>query len=77
MNITVNIPENIILDADRNAGILHIKRSEYIRKALEYMNNQILKNERYARLQYLSNLVRAESIKVNAEFGKVENDPEA
>ena len=77
MNITVNIPENIILDADSNAGILHIKRSEYIRKALEYMNKQILKNERYARLQYLSNLVRAESIKVNAEFGKVENDPEA
>jgi len=76
MNITVNIPDNIILDADRNASILHIKRSEYIRKALEYMNKQILKNERYAKLQRLSNLVRADSRAVNAEFEEIEHDPE-
>ena len=77
MNITVNIPDNIIFDADKNAGILHIKRSEYIRKALEYMNKQILKNERYVRLQYLSNLVRSESMEVNSEFGEIEHDPKA
>ena len=77
MNITVNIPDNIIFDADKNASILHIKRSEYIRKALEYMNKQILKNERYVRLQYLSNLVRSESMEVNSEFGEIEHDPKA
>lgn len=77
MNITVNIPENILQQADQNAHLLHIKRSEYIRKALEHMNKQILKNERYARLQYLSKLVKDESRKVNAEFEEIAHDPEA
>lgn len=77
MNITVNIPDNMISQVDKNASILHIRRSEYIRKALEYMNKEVLKNERYARLQYLSTLVRGESMKINAEFEEIEYDPEA
>jgi len=75
MNITVNIPDNIINQADINASILHIKRSEYIRKALENMNKQISKNEKYVRLQYLSNLVRNESMYINKEFEEVEHEP--
>jgi metal-responsive CopG/Arc/MetJ family transcriptional regulator len=77
MNITVNIPDKIITQADKNASILHIKRSEYIRKALENLNNQILKNEKYARLLYLSNLVRDESMNINKEFEEVEHEPES
>jgi metal-responsive CopG/Arc/MetJ family transcriptional regulator len=75
MNITVNIPDNIITQADKNASILHIKRSEYIRKALEALNNQISKNEKYERLLYLSNLVRDESMNINKEFEEIEHDP--
>lgn len=75
MNITVNIPDNIVTQADKNASILHIKRSEYIRKALETLNNQILKNEKYARLLYLSNLVRDESMNINKEFEEIEHEP--
>lgn len=75
MNITVNIPDNIITQADKNASILHIKRSEYIRKALETLNNQISKNEKYARLLYLSSLVRDESMNVNREFEEIEHEP--
>ena len=75
MNITVNIPDNIITQADKNASILHIKRSEYIRKALENLNNQMSKNEKYARLLYLSNLVRDESMNINKEFEEIEHEP--
>jgi metal-responsive CopG/Arc/MetJ family transcriptional regulator len=77
MNVTVNIPDIILTQADKNASILHMKRSEYIRKALENMNKQILKNEKYARLQRLSNLVSSESMKINKEFEEIEHDPEA
>jgi metal-responsive CopG/Arc/MetJ family transcriptional regulator len=77
MNITINIPDNILQQADQNAHLLHIKRSEYIRQALEHMNKQIIKNERYTRLQYLSKLVRDESMKTNEEFEAIEYEPEA
>jgi metal-responsive CopG/Arc/MetJ family transcriptional regulator len=77
MNITINIPENMLITADENASMLNIKRSEYIRKALEAMNRQVLKNQKYARLQNLSKIVRTESIKVNKEFGEIEHDVEA
>ena len=77
MNVTVNIPDDILTKMDHNANYLHMRRSEYIRKAIENMNSQILKNERYSRLQYLSNLVRNESMKVNAQFEEIEHDPEA
>lgn len=77
MNVTINIPDNILLEADKNATSLHMKRSEYIRKALEDLNKQILKNQRYVRLQYLSKLVRDESMRANAEFEEIEHDPEA
>lgn len=75
MNISINIPDNIIIQADKNANILHIKRSEYIRKALENMNNQISKYQKYERLLHLSNLVRDESIDVNKEFEEIEYEP--
>lgn len=75
MNITVNIPDKIITQADKNASMLHIKRSEYIRQALENMNNQISKNEKYARLLHLSKVVRDESMIINKEFEEIEHEP--
>ena len=68
MNVTVNLPDTLLSQTDKNAAMLHVKRSEYIRKALENMNKEVLKNEQYIRLQYLSKLVRGESMKINAEF---------
>ncbi len=77
MNITVNIPEKLLVEAEKNANFLHMKRSEYIRKALENMNSQMLKDQRYSRLMLLSLRVKEESMKVNAEFAEIEHDPKA
>lgn len=77
MNVTINIPDNLLIQSDKNASILHMRRSEYIRKALENMNNEIMKNEKYTRLQYLSNLVRSHSMEINKEFEEIEHDSEA
>ena len=68
MNVTINIPDILLSQADYNAQRLQLNRSEYIRQALDQMNQQILKNERYTKLQYLSKLTREESIKINFEF---------
>jgi len=68
MNVTINIPDDLLIQADKNASAFHMKRSEYIRSALEHMNKQIIRNERYSRLQKLSKLVRSQSMEVNKEF---------
>ena len=75
MNITISVPDSVITQADYNAHVLHMKRSEYIRKAIEYMNRQTLKETQYARLQFLSQKVMEESMNVNAEFEAIEYDP--
>ena len=75
MNITISVPNFIIDQADYNAHVLHMKRSEYIRKAIEPMNKQTLREAQYARLQFLSQKVRQESLRVNAEFEAMEYDP--
>ena len=62
---------------DQNAHLLHIKRSEYIRNALDSMNKQVLRNQRYSRLQHLSKLVSNESAKINSEFEAIAYESEA
>lgn len=75
--VTFRLPDNVIHKMDINAQILHMSRSEYIKKAILEMNDDVQENERKKRLMVASQLVRQESRKINAEFAEIENDPEA
>ena len=74
--LTIRLPDKVIDDIDMRARKLRISRSEYIRRSIEYMNNEICEQERRSRLTLASKLVRQESMVINAEFSKVEYDPE-
>lgn len=76
-NVTLRLPENVVHKIDVNAHMLHMSRSEYIKKAIFDMNNEIQEHERRRKLMAASQRVREESMKINAEFAAFEHDPEA
>jgi len=73
--VTLRLTDNALRKIDTNAHLLHISRSEYIKKAILEMNQDIQERERRKRLMAASQLVRKESMKINAEFAAIENDP--
>lgn len=75
--VTLRLPDNIVHKLDINAHMLHMSRSEYIKKAIVEMNHDVEEHERKERLVAASLRVRQESMKINAEFAAIENDPEA
>lgn len=75
--VTLRLSENIVHKIDINAHTLHMNRSEYIKKAILEMNQEVEARERKQKLMAASQLVRQESMKVNTEFEAIENDPEA
>ena len=75
--VTLRLSDSIIQKLDTNAHILHMSRSDYIKKAIFAMNHDTQEYERKQRLQAASKLVRQESMKINAEFAAIEHDPEA
>ena len=75
--VTLRLPDNLVHKVDINAHTLHMNRSEYIKKAILEMNFEIQKNMRKERLIAASHRVREESMKINAEFAAIENDPES
>jgi metal-responsive CopG/Arc/MetJ family transcriptional regulator len=72
--VTLRLPDELLKEANTRAQILHLTRNEYIKKALEHMNEKIRSLEKRKRLMDVSKRVRQESIKINAEFEKIEND---
>ena len=72
--ISIRLPEQLLNQLDHMAGILHIQRAEYIRKAIEHMNEEINKSERKEKLIQASMRVREESMRVNKEFSDIEHD---
>ncbi|MBS0272695.1 MAG: CopG family transcriptional regulator [Proteobacteria bacterium] len=76
-SVTVRLPENIVHKIDINAHTLHMTRSEYIKKAILDMNHEIQERERKRKLVKASQRVREESMRINAEFAPIENDPKA
>ena len=58
------------------AAILHLSQTDYIRQAIERMNNETNRQARTQRLQHVSLKVRNESMKINAEFSDIEHDTE-
>jgi len=75
--ITVRIPEKLLHDLDLMAHDIHVPRAEYIRLAIEHLNNEVKNKKRFERLKKISRRVRKESMRINKEFSRTENDPEA
>jgi metal-responsive CopG/Arc/MetJ family transcriptional regulator len=73
--ISIRIPEDILNDVDRFSKDLKVPRTEYLRQAILLMNRKVKEDRRRIRIMKLSQRVRAESMRVNAEFSEVEHDP--
>jgi len=74
--ISLRLPDDLLREVEERAGDLHVPRAEYVRRALERMNREVLQQRRRTRLMELSLRVREESMNVNAEFSEVEHEPE-
>jgi hypothetical protein len=72
---SLKLPDELLETSGRCAEALQIPRAEYIRRAIERMNKETQKSLRAKRLAEASKKVREESMKVNAEFAAVEQDP--
>lgn len=72
--ISLRLSNQLLSQLDSSAHILHIQRAEYIRRAIEYMNKEILNKERKNKLVQASLLVRENSMRINNEFSDIEDD---
>jgi hypothetical protein len=70
--ISLKLPDGLL---ETSAGALRLPRAEYIRRAIERMNRETQAQVRATRLAEASRRVRGESMRVNAEFAAVEQDP--
>jgi metal-responsive CopG/Arc/MetJ family transcriptional regulator len=76
-NISLKLPDDLLQASGECADSLNIPRSEYIRRAIDRMNQETRSRLRKKRLADASRKVRKESMKVNADFDKIEGDPDA
>ena len=72
--VSIRLPDALLHEAEVKAKALRIPRAEYIRLAIEAMNKEIVAQERSDRLMRASRRVRADSMRVNAEFAAIEHD---
>ncbi|MGH7320943.1 MAG: CopG family transcriptional regulator [Candidatus Rokuibacteriota bacterium] len=75
--ISLKLPDDLLEASNRCAEALKLSRAAYIRRAVERMNRETQARLRARRLADASRRVRAESMKVNAEFAAVERAPDA
>jgi len=76
-SISLKLSEDLLETSDRCARALGIPRAEYIRRAIERMNREAEARNRAERMAASSRKVRKESMRVNAEFTRIEQDPDA
>ncbi len=76
MTISLKLPEDLLEESGRLAQRLRLSRSEYIRRAIERQNRMAQARIRAERIAAASRKVRSESMRVNAEFEKIESAPE-
>ena len=72
--VSVRLPDKLLKKADSIARTLHLARSEYIRKAIEHMNEESSAFHRKQQLIKSSLKTRSESMLVNAEFSRIEHE---
>ena len=75
--VSIRVDDATLQAVRSNAHRLHLTQTDYIRTAIERMNQKLYAEERKSSLQRASVAVRSESMEVNADFDKVEHDPEA
>ena len=75
--ISLKLPEKLLRKSGQCAEALGIPRAEYIRRAIERMNQETETVHRAARLAQVPRRVRKENMRVNAEFAAVERNPDA
>ena len=73
--VSLRLPDDLLKEVDHRAKVLHLPRAEYIRRAIAAMNEEVLTQKRREHLMKVSRRIAAGSMKVNAEFGAVENAP--
>jgi metal-responsive CopG/Arc/MetJ family transcriptional regulator len=76
-SIALKLPDELIEESGQLAGRLRVSRAEYIRMAIQRMNRKTRSRLRAERLAEVSQRVRGESMRVNAEFSAIEHDPDA
>ena len=74
--VSMRLPDEMLREVDKRAAELDILRTEYIRRAILAMNRALEDVKRRDRLKRASLKVRAESMKVNAEFAAIERAPD-
>jgi len=74
--VSMRLPGEFLREVDKRAAELDIARVEYIRRAILAMNRAFEDTKRRDRLKRASLKVRAESMKVNAEFAGIERAPD-
>jgi len=74
--VSMRLPDELLREMDKRAAELDIPRTEYIRRAILAMNRALADAKRRDRLKRASLKVRAESMKVNAEFAAIERAPD-
>ena len=75
--ISLKLPDDLVHASGESAKALHLTRAEYIRRAIEEMNRKTGAELRARRMAAASLKVRAESMRVNAEFAAIEEDVDA
>ncbi len=75
--VSIRLGDKLLIEVKNRAQLLHLSQTEYIRKAIEHMNEEVSKQERKQRLIQASLKVRGESMDVNQDFSRIEHDPEA
>ena len=75
--VSLRLPDELVKEADQRARELKVPRAEYIRRAIIALNSQVVAEQRRRRLMDASRRVRGESMKVNAEFDRIEDAPDA
>ncbi len=75
--ISLSLTDAVLERSGRCAEALAISRAEYIRRAIQAMNQETDARLRADRLAHASHKVRDESMRVNAEFDAIEYDPDA
>lgn len=74
--VLVKLPEELIEDTQKCASALGLTRSAYIRRAIEHFNRETKRGLRAKKLAAGPRRVRAQSMRVNAEFATSECDPD-
>lgn len=75
--ISLKLSNDLLEASGACARALRLSRAEYIRRAIERMNRETWAQLRAQRLAEVSHKVRDESMRVNAEFAAIEQDPDA